>query len=296
MTHRDVVKKTPAWLPRVRFFAGYILFGGVIVYAVFHAPEEVWRIAPAWLILTLCVIILMLLIQWAQVIIFLKAQGVKSGWYWSLMFTVKKGVLNAVLPAKTGTLVLMHMLTRHYPVRWHDYLRFSLTAGVASLIISALALSWLLFPFTLFALLLLATLAVCFVASRVMSAFYMASLPILLFNGLGLYSCVLFIFWSILGGLGYSIGFRDASYFSVTLNTLAQLTLTPGNIGVREAVMGILAPYLALPVAVGIIAGGVFHVLRTAVYGVMLLVLNWCGRAFPGARRATPSNAGHRSN
>lgn len=296
MTHRDTMKTAPSWLSRVRFFAGYVLFGAVIVYAVSRAPDQVWKIAPAWLILTLCVITVMLLLQWAQVVVFLRAQGVRSGWYWSVNFTVKKGVLNAVLPAKTGTLALMHMLTRHYPVRWHDYLRFSLTAAVASLIITALAMVWLLLSSSLFALVLLATLAVCYVASRAVSAFYMTHLPVLLLIGLGQYSCVLLIFWSILSGLGYVIGFRDASYFSVALNTLAQLTLTPGNIGVREAVMGMLAPYLALPVAVGIIAGGVFHVLRTATYGVMLIALNWYGRAFPSARHAAPSSAGHRNN
>lgn len=296
MTHRDTMKTAPSWLSRARFFAGYVLFGAVIVYAVLRAPDQVWKIAPAWLILTLCVITVMLLLQWAQVVVFLRAQGVRSGWYWSVNFTVKKGVLNAVLPAKTGTLALMHMLTRHYPVRWHDYLRFSLTAAVASLIISALAMVWLLLSSPLFALVLLATLAVCYAASRAVSAFYMTHLPVLLLIGLGQYSCVLLIFWSILSGLGYVIGFRDASYFSVALNTLAQLTLTPGNIGVREAVMGMLAPYLALPVAVGIIAGGVFHVLRTATYGVMLIALNWYGRAFLSARHATPSSASHRNN
>lgn len=290
------MKTAPSWLSRARFFAGYVLFGAVIVYAVLRAPDQVWKIAPAWLILTLCVITVMLLLQWAQVVVFLRAQGVRSGWYWSVNFTVKKGVLNAVLPAKTGTLALMHMLTRHYPVRWHDYLRFSLTAAVASLIISALAMVWLLLSSPLFALVLLATLAVCYAASRAVSAFYMTHLPVLLLIGLGQYSCVLLIFWSILSGLGYVIGFRDASYFSVALNTLAQLTLTPGNIGVREAVMGMLAPYLALPVAVGIIAGGVFHVLRTATYGVMLIALNWYGRAFLSARHATPSSASHRNN
>jgi hypothetical protein len=289
-------RPTPNWLSRARFFVGYILFGGVIFYALRRAPEEVWKIAPSWLILALCVIVLMLLLQWSQVIIFLRAQGVKSGWYWPLMFTVKKGVLNAVLPAKSGTLVLMHMLTQHYPVRWHDYLRFSLTAGIASLIISAIALAWLVLSNFLFSLVLITTLVGCYVASRAVSAFYMASLPMLLLNGLGQYMCVLLIFWSILGGLGYPIGLRDASYFSVTLNTLAQLTLTPGNIGVREAVMGMLAPYIALPVAVGIIAGGVFHVLRTTVYAIVLAALSWCGRAFPGLRRVAPSGAGHRSN
>ena len=269
------------WLARARFVAGYALFGGVLIYAFRRAPEEVWRLAPGWLALALGVIVLMMLMQWAQVTLFLRAHDVRPGWYWPLMFTLKKGILNTVLPAKSGTLVLVHLLIQRYPVRWHDYLQFSMTAGVASLIISALALAWLIFSPAIFFLVLLATLVVSYVASRKISAFYMTHLPMLLLNGLGQYACVLLAFWSILSGLGYFIGIRDASYFGVALNTLAQFTITPGNVGVRESVMGMLAPYLAMPVAVGIIAGGVFYVLRTVVFGAMLAALTWGGRVFP---------------
>lgn len=284
------------WLARARFVAGYILFGGVLIYAFRRAPEEVWRLAPGWLALALGVIVLMMLMQWAQVTLFLRAHGVRPGWYWPLMFTLKKGILNTVLPAKSGTLVLVHLLTQRYPVRWHDYLQFSMTAGVASLIISALALAWLIFSPAVFVPVLLATLAVCYVASRKISAIYMTHLPMLLLNGLGQYACVLLTFWSILCGMGYFIGIRDASYFGVALNTLAQFTITPGNVGVRESVMGMLAPYLAMPVAVGIIAGGVFYVLRTTVFGAMLAALTWGGRISPFLRRAAASNPNQRSN
>lgn len=284
------------WLARARFAAGYILFGGVLIYAFRRAPEEVWRLAPGWLALALGVIVLMMLMQWAQVNLFLRAHGVRPGWYWPLMFTLKKGILNTVLPAKSGTLVLVHLLTRRYPVRWHDYLQFSMTAGVASLIISALALAWLIFSPAVFPPVLLTTLAVCYAASRKISAIYMTHLPMLLLNGLGQYACVLLAFWSILCGMGYFIGIRDASYFGVALNTLAQFTITPGNVGVRESVMGMLAPYLAMPVAVGIIAGGVFYVLRTTVFGAMLAALTWGGRIFPFLRRAAASSPNQRSN
>lgn len=296
MTREFGNKPARSWLARARFVAGYALFGGVLIYAFRRAPEEIWRLAPGWLALAVGVIGLMLLMQWAQVALFLRAHGLRPGWYWPLMFTLKKGILNSVLPAKSGTVVLVHLLTRRYPVRWHDYLQFSLTAGAASLIISALALAWLIFPPAVFFMILLATLAVCYVASRNISAFYIRHLPMLLLNGFGQYTCVLLAFWSILSGLGYFIGIRDASYFGVALNTLAQFTVTPGNVGVRESVMGMLAPYLAMPVAVGIIAGGVFYVVRMMVFGAMLAALTWGGRVSPFLRRAAAPGASQRSN
>jgi hypothetical protein len=73
--------------------------------------------------------------------------------------------------------------------------------------------------------------------------------------------------------MGVSVGFLPASYFAVTLNALGTVSATPGNMGVREVVLGAMAPYLSVSVSAGILAGAVFQVLRLAVNGLALLSL-----------------------
>jgi hypothetical protein len=257
----------------IRAVFGYALFGVAVIYALAHAPDEFWHLDLLGVSIAVGSMPAMMALQSVQVVLFLRGRGVRHGWYWPLLFTAKKGVLNAVLPARTGTLALMYMLTRHYPVKWHQYLRFSLVAAAASLVVSGIAAAWLLLSPLQFVLVPPFILATAWGVARGYPDTYFAQMFPLLLVGAGLFLTMLTGFWGVLLGLGHQIGFRQACYFATVLNTLAQVSVTPGNIGVRELLLGALAPYLALSMSVGIIAGGVFHVVRTSVYAGIMFIL-----------------------
>ena len=58
---------------------------------------------------------------------------------------------------------------------------------------------------------------------------------------------------------------------AVILNTLALVNVTPGNMGIREMVMGAIAPMLSVPITVGILAGAAFFSIRIAIVGLLLV-------------------------
>ena len=70
-----------------------------------------------------------------------------------------------------------------------------------------------------------------------------------------------------------SVGFLPASYFAIALNALATVSTTPGNLGVREILLGAMAPYLSVSASAGILAGAIFQALRLALNGIALLGL-----------------------
>ena len=140
------------------------------------------------------------------------------------------------------------------------------------LIISLLAVAGLILPPSGFILLLAAVLAASLGSRRYLQkSYFRDSFPLLLV-GTGLYLCRMLIFWTILRATGTAVSFRDASYFAIITNTLAQFPITPGNIGVREALFGLLSPYLTLPMSVGVLVGAIFQVLRIALYALIVVI------------------------
>ncbi len=267
---------------------GYGLFGGVVVYALYYAPSEIWGLQLLWIGLASIAMLFMMILQTLQVVVFLRFHDVNHGWQWPILFTVRKGILNTVLPAKAGTLVLINTLTRRYPVKWHHYLHFSLIASSASVVTSGLAVAWLLLSNTMFLFLFLVTFLCGYLLSCFFPNFYIGRYPTLLVIALGLYGTMLLSFWCILQGLNLSIGLKDASYFAVAINTLAQLPLTPGNMGVREVVTGLVAPYVRLDPSLGILAGAIFHVIRTTIYGLTLIASDWWAKKYDHESKDIP--------
>ena len=258
------------WL---RVTGGYGLFAVAIAYVVYTAPGTVWHLQPHWLILSIVMLLLLIVMQVLQVAVFLKAHGIGIEARWVISFTVKRGLLNAVIPVRGGTLMMMRAMTMRYAVRWQEYLLFNVISGMVSMLWSILALVWLVFGTIGVVVFTLVGLLAIYLLIRLKSIPYWSSLPSLVWLAGGLYITILLVFWSLLNGMGLNVPIRDAMYFAVALNALAQISVTPGNFGVREWVMGILAPYLALPVSLGILAGGVFHVLRVLVYGLILMIV-----------------------
>lgn len=261
-----------AWR-RIKYPVGYGLFAIAITYGLWHAPSELWQLSPFWLLLSLVVVVLMFLLQQWQVTIFLRAHGLNPGWLYPALFNARRGILNIVLPARSGTLFLVHDLTKKYPVTWRDFLYFFLVAGIVSVYVSGLALAWLLWPWGYSAALLFGSLIAAFYLARRGTFQYAAWLPNLLLLALALYLATVTVLFFLLRGLGYQLSFVEVSYLAIALNVLAQVSITPGNIGVREVLMGLIAPFVELPVAVGIIASSLLLIIRLIVYGIFWVLL-----------------------
>ncbi|RME33423.1 MAG: hypothetical protein D6786_07755 [Gammaproteobacteria bacterium] len=277
-----------AALARLRLYAGYLLFAGTVIWGVWHAPPELWALDLPWLLLAAAMALLVFLLQALHVALFLRYHRLPPDWPCIALFTARKGLLNTILPAKSGTLVLLRTLTRRYPeLRWHDYLRYMLLGVVVSLMVSLLAALGLVLdplPFTLACLFVTAVLVLL---SRLETA-YLGCLPALALIATGLYLVILCSIWAVLRGLGHALDFPQASQLGITLNTLAQISITPGNLGARELLLGLVGRGLELPVSVGILAGAIFFTIRVLVFGLLLAATEWLvsrsgsGRTGPG--------------
>lgn len=270
--------------PRMRYVFGYGLFAFAVGYGLRRTPEELWDLQAPWLLATALVAALMFLLQYLQVLVFLSAHGVGYEHRHPALFTARKGILNCMLPAKTGTLVLLHMLTDEYGLRWRDFVVFVLVASALSVCVSILAAVWLVLPAAYFRVLALASCAVLYGAARLRLFPYAPVAWRLGFIAIGLYAGTVAGMYCVLQGLGFSLTLVQVTHFAVVLNVLAQVSVTPGNAGVRELVVGAIAPYVALPMSVGMLASAVVYVVRLAVYALILAALEW-----RGAQRRAPS-------
>ena len=141
-------------------------------------------------------------------------------------------------------------------------------------IISTLALFGILLPSSIFTLLLILVLGSSLVLRKYLHDSYFRESFFLLLTGAGIYLCRLFIFWTILQALGTPVSFKFASYFAIITNILAQIPITPGNIGVREAVFALISPLLALSSSIGVLIGAIFQVLRLILYSMLMFVVD----------------------
>ena len=276
MERRRIIlnEKQKKWIKQFRYWFGYSLFAILTGYSLFHAPTELWSLQPMWLLATIFFIGLMLLVELAQFFIFLHHH--RRPWYIDLLtptrITTRKSILNASLPAQSGTLLLLHMITKSYKLHWHDYLRFIIVVTLIMLLISFLAIMGFVLPLPVFVALLITILGVSIWVKRFSDRTYWGNSLFLLLTGSGIYFCRVFIFWTILRATGAAVDFKEASYFAIITNTLAQFPITPGNIGIREALFGLLAPYLTLPLSIGVLVGAIFQVLRILVYAIITIL------------------------
>lgn len=264
----------PKRLKQLRYWIGYSLFVILLIYSIRQAPPEVWQLQPAWLAATLLFIALMLPLELGQLFIFLSHHQVR--WQQDILLpiriTTKKSVLNATLPAQSGTFLLIYMITNNYNLKWHEYVRFMLLVSGFMIFISGVATVGLFLPPAPYVILLCLLLGLGTVIGRIWSQSYLRHTPLLLLSTAGLYILRLFIFWTILHALNYSVRLTQASYFAIVTNTLAQIPMTPGNIGIREALFGFLSPYLSIPTSVGVLIGAIFQLFRVLLYTIFMLI------------------------
>ncbi|MFO7603912.1 MAG: hypothetical protein R6X06_08860 [Gammaproteobacteria bacterium] len=257
---------------------GYSLFIIAISYGLWHAPSELWELQLQWLLLSLAVIFVMFIFQLWQVTIFLKAHNKSPHWFYPALFNARRGFFNTVFPGRTGTILLLHNLMRHYAVSWQNFLYFFFIASLVSIYISIIALIWLIFPWGYSAIMLIASFCVSLYIPQLLAVRYASCIPTLILIALGLYICTVTAFYCLLRGLGYELSLIEVSHFAVVLNALAQVSITPGNIGVREVVIGVISPYVTLPISVGIIASSLLLILRLTVYGALWAIFEWAAK------------------
>ena len=258
-------------LARWRSWLGYILFIAAIAYALYTHPVNAWQLDIYWLATLIPVFLLMFVLQVAQFLIFVKHHGKPQDWSLPMLFTARKALLNTVLPVKSGTVALLYMVTRQYQLRWHDYLRFVVVASIISLLVSMIAVMCVINLMVAF-IMLLCTFGVSYIAAKRSPGYLKQAMPLLINAALMFISMLAGIFLA-LQSIGADISFIASTYAAIVLNTLAQLSLTPGNIGIREAALGMLSPHLAISPSVAIMASAVFFVIRTAVYATLWLVI-----------------------
>lgn len=257
----------------IKQIAGYLLFLIAIVYALSKTPSEIWNLNPLWVIPAISLTLISLFIQVLQLKIFIDFHKKSIDWKWAILFTVRKAILNTFLPAKSGTLVLLHTLTEKYNVSWKDYVHFMIFSSLITLFTSFLFSLLFFIRLELMFIVIFFIFLISIIFSKKYSFSYIMCLPSIFSYAFILYFIFLGILWCILISLGYNITFIDASLFAIAVNALSQISVTPGNLGVRETLLGVLAPYIALPVSVGILAGAILFVFRIITSAVLLAIL-----------------------
>lgn len=267
--------KTPPFFIKFKYWLGYSLFFIAVTYGLWNPPPELWKIKPTWLLLASLVAVVMFILQGWQVKVFLKYHNIQTDWLYPALFTARKSVLNTILPARSGTFILMKMLTNTYHLKWFDFIKFILIASIASLLVSVLGGIWLFLPIIYSLLFLFIILVIIGLSIRYSLFVYASCFPSLLLIAFGLYFSTIMAFFCLLRGFGNMISIADISYLAVALNILAQFSFTPGNVGVREVIVGIIAPHISLPISTGIIASAIFYIIRLVVYSIILFWLEW---------------------
>ncbi len=278
-------QKRKSLFDQIRYWAGYALFFIAVAYSIYQAPTEICHLNFAWLPVAIISILGMLGLEISQFFVFLHQHHIKSGLLIPTQFTLRKSVMNSILPAKTGTLLFLQMVNKHYKLEWHNYIRFMIVATIIMFGVSIMAAGSLLLPGYLFAIVISIVMLISVGARLLIKESYFRQSALILIVGFGLYVSRLFIFWSLLNGMELNVGLVEASYFAIATNTLAQIPITPGNIGIREILFGLMSPYISLSMSAGILVGALFQVLRIIIYTVIMFSVDiLCGNAKNQAR------------
>ncbi|MEK7991295.1 MAG: lysylphosphatidylglycerol synthase domain-containing protein [Thiotrichaceae bacterium] len=260
---------------KFKYWFGYGLFISVIIYSLSNVPDELSQINLIWLLASVLVIVVMFMLQWWQVTIFLNYHNIKNVAIDTALFNARKGILNTLLPARLGTIALLHTITNKYGLKWHQFVTFMIVASVIAMLVSVLAAAWLLSSSTVFIVILSVFLVSLFFIEQKKWFPYSECLFELFIIAVCLYLATILVFFCLLRGLNYSLSFEEISYFAIVLNLLAQIAITPGNVGIREVVLGLLSTHVALPISVGIIASSLLFILRIIVYGLFWGWTEW---------------------
>lgn len=226
--------------------ASFSVFVIILAIAARHAPPNLERVRPAWLAAGFVLAALTTILQGVQNDMFLRHEGNPAGIGWATWFAAEKAWLNSILPAKAGTATALVILQRKWGLNWTRYLRFMMLCGGVSAVTSVAAMIVLVVP-TLPAS-ALAALAFTVLTAAIRPIFRLPWGALALLGALGLLNLAVLSggVAACLYGLGHALHLSSIAAIGVAMNTLALVAVTPGNFGVREAALAMLAPLVAL--------------------------------------------------
>ncbi|HKE49385.1 MAG TPA: hypothetical protein VKB52_15070 [Rhodanobacteraceae bacterium] len=244
---------------RIVHVLGLAVFAGIAVYAFYRAPPDVSRLKVQWLVFAVVLAGIAMLCQGLQNVAFLRQENAPAKLGWAIWFASEKAWLNSVFPAKAGTAGAIVVLHKKLGIRWDRYVRFMLLCSGTTAVASLAALAVMLLPTVAgiaaaIGIFVVCTAALVFVYKMTWPRLYalgilsVANLAVLS-GGVG--ACLI--------GLGYPVGIRDIAPIGVVMNLLSIVAITPGNFGVREATLSLLAPVMPLGFSV-IIQGSTCYV------------------------------------
>jgi uncharacterized membrane protein YbhN (UPF0104 family) len=260
-------------LQRTLGVLGFAVFTAALAFALHRAAPRIEHIDPVWLIPTCLAVLASLAVQMEQIIVFLRSRGLKDSRRWAAWFACEKAWLNVAIPAKAGTVGAIAVMVRRHGLPWTEYLAFLL---LCSLLTAAASLGGALFLFLDTKLAIASSIAVGLALIAIPrlpgdqgrgSRFYLLFLAIanLMAISLGLVFA--------LRSLGIAGGFVDLFPAGIALNLLSLASLTPGNFGIREAVLAALSPLLTLTFAQLILAATTFVIARLSLTFLLATVL-----------------------
>jgi len=154
--------------------------------------------------------------------------------------------------------------------------------------LSLLGAVWLLLPGVWFTFSLILFLLLLSVARRSLKIPFSDCVWSLFFISLGMFATFTGGLWSLFQGFGYALPPRETITMAVILNTMALVNVTPGNMGIREMVMGAISPILFVPISVGILVAAAFFSTRIAIVGLLLGGME--AERFISRKNSRPSN------
>lgn len=258
---------------KIKYILGYLFFIAIVSYGVINTDfSKISKISIGWLLVSIAVSIVMYLAQYLQIKIFLRYHNVTNQWIKTAIFTAKKGALNTILPARGGTLVLLASFIKNNNLKYKDFILFMLVSGLTSITLSFVGFFFI-FMDKIYGLIIVGITILVIVNAKKIKIPYGEILFKIYLISLTFFGCNLLLVFCILRGLNYGVNFLGASYFTIALNILSQFSFTPGNMGVREATMGLISPYLSIPISVGITSGAVLLFIRLCSCSFIVLFL-----------------------
>ncbi len=252
-------------LRRIVGVLGFAVFAVALAFALHQVAPKIERIHAVWLIPMCLAILASLAVQMEQIIVFLRSRGHKETRLWAAWFASEKGWLNVAIPAKAGTIGAVAVMVKRHDLTWTHYAAFMMLCGFLTALVS---LGGALFLFLnarvalgVWAMIVLGLLAV----PRLPGDRGRSSRTHLLLLSLINLLAISFGLVSALRVLGIHEGFVELFPAGIILNLLSLASLTPGNFGLREAVLAALSPILTVSLAQLILASATFVIGRLAL-------------------------------
>lgn len=252
---------------------GFVVFIAALAFALHRAAPRIDQIDAAWLIPMGLAILASLVVQMEQIVVFLRSRGGRESRQWAAWFASEKAWLNVAIPAKAGTIGAVAVMVKRHGLPWTEYLAFMLLCGLLTAVVS-LGGAFFLFLDASLAMAACVAVALALVAMpRLPGDRGRASriyLVLLAFANLMVISMGLVFALRALGIYGE---FIEVFPVGIALNVLSLASLTPGNFGVREAVLVALSPILTVSFAELILASTAFVIGRLALAFLLATLL-----------------------